>query len=68
MRTYFARDFEARGITDFFNISTWIMNFVCFYVQIAEIMREQVSDRSARSPRVVLVDDWHDGPKVLLHC
>ena len=31
------RILNAQWITDFFNISAWIMDFVCFEVQIAEI-------------------------------
>ena len=39
LRTYFAdwRILNAQRITDFFNISAWIMDFVYFEVRIAEI-------------------------------
>ena len=39
LRTHFVewRILNAQRITDFFNISAWIMDFVCFEVRIAEI-------------------------------
>ena len=39
LRTHFAdwRILNAQRITDVFNISAWIMDFVCFEVRIAEI-------------------------------
>ena len=55
LRTHFADWWilKAQCITDFFNISAWIINFVCFKVHIAEIMRAHVNDRHAQTPLVV---------------
>lgn len=56
--------FAAQRITDFFNISAWIVDFVCYEGRIAEIMRDQVSDGPGRVPRVVLAVAQHDGLRV----
>ena len=53
----------AQRIMDFFNISAWILEFVCFEMRITEFIREQLSDRPAlsrmwfwRLPRVTALE------------
>ena len=67
LRKHFAdwRILNPQRITDFFNISAWIIDFVCFEVRIAEIIREQLSDKPSwtlpvvtfwRSPRTTALE------------